>query len=93
MTEKLHKMAEEPDFYCPDCLINLAKAMTTGAAKRPDASWITQINGTINDLGEAQSGRQEYIRTREQARDRIEKVYSDPHPKVQELKQRYLERY
>ena len=93
MVEKYHKMAEEPLFHCPDCLIPLVKAMTTGAIKRPDAPWITQINGTINDLGEVHAGRQEHITTREQARSAINKTYSDPHPNVQALRKRYLERY
>jgi putative FmdB family regulatory protein len=92
-TEKYHKIAEEPLFYCPDCLYTLRKAMTTGAVRRPDASWVKDINGTINDLADAQSGKQEYITTREQARAAINKTYSDPHPNVQKLRQRYLERY
>jgi hypothetical protein len=91
--EIFHKMAEEPEYLCARCKNPMLKAMTTGVVKRPDASWITQINGTINDLGEAQSGRQEYITTREQARSHIRKTYSDPHPRVQDLKKRYLERY
>jgi hypothetical protein len=93
MVEKFHKVAEEPLFYCPDCLIPLVKAMTTGMVKRPDASWVKDINGTINDLEEAQKGRQEYIETREQARKHINHVYRDPHPRVQELRKRYLERF
>jgi hypothetical protein len=91
--EEFHKMAEEPKFVCGDCLVDLVKAMTTGAVKRQDATWITQINGTINDLGEVHAGRQENITTREQARSAINKTYSDPHPRVQELRKRYLERY
>ena len=93
MVEKFHKMAEEPLFYCPDCLINLVKAMTTGMVKRPDAEWVKDINGTINDLTEVHAGRQKQITTREQARSAINKTYSDPHPRVQALRKRYLERY
>jgi putative FmdB family regulatory protein len=91
--EVFHKMDEEWRYSCPRCESSVRKLLNTGAVKRPDASWITQINGTINDLSEAQSGKQEYITTREQARNHIKQVYSDPHPRVQELRKRYLERY
>jgi putative FmdB family regulatory protein len=91
--EVFHKMAEEPKYFCARCKNQMTKAMTTGAVKRQDATWITQINGTINDLGEVHAGRQENITTREQARSAINKTYSDPHPRVQELRKRYLERY
>jgi hypothetical protein len=87
-------MDEEITVSCSYCnAYPMRKLLTTGAVKRQDATWIAQINGTINDLGEAQAGKQEYITTREQARDHIKQVYSDPHPRVQELKKRYLERY
>jgi putative FmdB family regulatory protein len=92
--EFYHKMDEEIAFSCSHCnAYPMRKLLTTGAVKRQDAAWITQINGTINDLNEAQTGKQEYITTREQARSAINKTYSDPHPKVQELRKRYLERY
>lgn len=91
--EVYHRMDEEPDIVCELCKESMQKLLTTGMVKRQDATWITQINGTINDLGEAQAGKQEYITTREQARSAINKTYSDPHPKVQELRKRYLERY
>jgi hypothetical protein len=51
------------------------------------------VNGYLNDKDFAQRGKQEYISTREQARSYIEKEYSDPHPKVQELKKEYLDRF
>jgi putative FmdB family regulatory protein len=91
--EVFHKMDDIVRHVCIDCKVPMQKLLTTGMVKRPDATWVADINGTINDLGEAQSGRQEYITTREQARDHIKKVYSDPHPNVQKLKTRYLERY
>jgi hypothetical protein len=71
----------------------MTKRLTTGLTKRSDSPWIKGINGTINDLGEAQAGKQEFITTREQARKAINQAYSDPHPAVQELRKRYLERY
>jgi putative FmdB family regulatory protein len=91
--EVYHPMAYEGEILCETCKLPVRKLMTTGAVKRQDATWITQINGTINDLGEVHAGRQENITTREQARSAINKTYSDPHPKVQELRKRYLERY
>jgi hypothetical protein len=71
----------------------MQKLLTTGLYKRPDATWVKDINGVINDLEFVQKGRQEYIETRGQARKAINHVYSDPHPRVQELRKRYLERY
>lgn len=91
--EYFHKMAEEPEFNCPDCLIPLVKSLTTGYYKRPDATWIRDVNGYVNDMDEVRAGRQEYVETREQARKRINEMYSDPHPRVQALRKRYLERY
>jgi putative FmdB family regulatory protein len=91
--EVFHKMDERVRQVCIDCNVPMQKLLSTGFIKRPDAGWVKDINGTINDLGEAKAGRQEYIETREQARKHINKVYSDPHPRVQELRKRYLERY
>jgi putative FmdB family regulatory protein len=95
IVEKFHKMAESPEFYCPDCHdIPLEKLMSTGFFKRPDATWIKDVNGFgLNDLEYVHQGRQEYIETREQARKAINRVYSDPHPNVQKLRKRYLERF
>jgi hypothetical protein len=86
-------MDYEDDIGCEVCYNPMRRMLTTGMVKRPDASWVADINGTINDLGEAQKGKQEYITTREQARKHIKHAYRDPHPKVQELKKRYLERF
>ena len=93
VVEKYHKMAEEQLYECEICGYLLVKLLVTGAVKRPDAPWIKDINGAINDLGEAQSGKQEYITTREQARKHIKHAYRDPHPRVQALRKRYLERF
>lgn len=91
--EVFHKMDERVRMICIECKNPFQKLLNTGLYKRPDAEWVKDINGTINDLGEAQAGRQEYIETREQARAHIERVYADKHPAVQKLRQRYLERY
>lgn len=91
--EVFHKMAERVRMVCTNCREPMQKLMSDGFVKRPDANWIKDINGAINDLGEAQRGKQEYIETREQARKHINRVYSDPHPRVQALRQRYLERF
>jgi putative FmdB family regulatory protein len=91
--EVFHKISESVRQMCVNCRVPMQKLLTTGMVKRPDASWVKDINGTINDLEEAQKGRQEYIETREQARKHINHAYRDPHPKVQELRKRYLERF
>jgi putative FmdB family regulatory protein len=91
--EVFHKMYEEWKYSCSWCGASMRKMLTTGAVKRPDASWIKDVNGAVNDLTEVHRGRQEHITTREQARSAINRAYSDPHPRVQALKKRYLERF
>lgn len=106
IVEKTHKIAEEPQFDCPDCLIPLVKLLTIGALKRQDAPWIDECaNGAMNDLTRVREGKEERITTREQARAKIKHDYRDPHrrPKndsevaankrVGLLRTRYLERY
>lgn len=91
--EVYHPMAYEGEILCEACKQPARKLLTTGQVKRPDAAWIKDINGAVNDLGEARKGKQEYITTREQARKHIKQAYHDPHPSVQALKKRYLERF
>lgn len=103
--EKFHKMAESPDFYCPDCLIPIVKAMSTGFVKRPDAAWVKDVNGFMNDLERVQTGKEPEITTREQARSQIKRLYAEPYPKASNKKEveankrlstlrtRYLERF
>ena len=93
VVEVFHRIDELVRFMCTTCRVPMQKLMTIGGVKRPDASWIASINGTINDLADARTGKQEFIETREQARAAINKTYSDPHPRVQALRKRYLERY
>lgn len=75
---------------CKTCLGDMRRliSMGHGAHKRSDAPWIRSVNHYLNDP--------EYhgqIETREQARAHIERQYSDPDPKVQELKKEYLDRF
>lgn len=92
--EVFHKIDEQVRMVCMDCNVPLQKLLTTGLYKRPDASWIKDVNGFgLNDLEYVRKGKQEFIETREQARAAIDRVYSDPHPRVQELRKRYRERY
>ena len=106
VVEKFHMMDDSPKFYCPDCHdIPLVKLMSFGGLKRPDAPWIRDINGYINDLEFVNKGREERIETREQARKKIKELYATPYPRakddsevaankrVGELRQRYLERF
>ena len=69
------------------------KRHTFGGVKRNDAPWIRCVNGYMNDLEFVHQGKQEFIETRDQARAAINRMYSDPHPRVQELRKRYLERF
>ena len=92
--EVFHKMDEIVRQVCIECRVPMQKLITTGMVKRPDASWIRDVNGFgLNDLEFVHKGRQEYIETREQARAAIDRVYGDPHPAVQKLRQRYRERF
>lgn len=105
--EKLHKIAETPTFFCPDCLIELDKVIVPGhgGIRTSDPSWVQNINGIVNDLEFVQKGKQEKIETREQARRKIAEMYADPYkePKTKSeeaankrvgaLRQRYTERY
>lgn len=75
---------------CKICLGDMRRLITIGSGgiKRSDAPWIRSVNHYLNEP--------EYhgqIETREQARAHIEREYSDPDPKVQELKKEYLERF
>lgn len=106
VVEKFHKMAEAPTFYCPDCHdIPLKKLLSDGFVKRPDAHWVKDVNGFINDLEHVRQGRVKEITTREDARGEIRRLYADPYPRPQNKKEveankrvgllrtRYLERY
>ena len=86
-------MDEEP--RCEICQGKLRRLISIGhgAYKRSDAPWIRSVNGYLNDLEFVHKGRAKHIETREQARAHIEQQYSDPDPKVQELKKEYLERF
>jgi putative FmdB family regulatory protein len=86
-------MDEKP--RCDKCHTQMRRLITLGhgGVKRSDASWIRSVNGYLNDLEFAQKGKQEYISTREQARAHIEREYADPHPRVQERRKEYLERF
>jgi putative FmdB family regulatory protein len=91
---ELHTRIEEIP-RCEVCMEQMRRliSMGHGAYKRSDAPWIRSVNGYLNDKEFAQRGKQEYISTREQARAQIEREYSDPHPRVQELKREYLDRF
>lgn len=105
--EKFHKMAEDPEFECPDCGKRMEKAITLGhgGIRVSDPTWVQNINGFVNDLEHVETGRQERITTREQARKRIAELYADPYSEPQNdsevaankrvatLRQRYTERY
>lgn len=105
--EKIHKMDEEPIFECPDCGRPMVKTITLGhgGIKVSDPSWVQDVNGYINDLERVNSGKEERITTREQARRKIAELYADPYPapmnnqelaankRVATLRQRYTERF
>lgn len=80
---------------CEICHGEMRRLITlgSGGVKRSDAPWIRSVNGFLNDLEFVHQGRAEHIETREQARAHIKRQYSDPHPRVQELKKEYLERF
>lgn len=87
------RIDEQP--RCKVCMEPMRRliSMGHGAYKRSDAPWIRTVNGYLNDKEFVENGRIEYIETREQARAHIERQYSDPDPKVQELKKEYLDRF
>jgi len=75
---------------CKVCMEPMRRLISIGhgGVKRSDAAWIRSVNGYLNE-----PEYQGHIETREQARAHIEREYSDPDPKVQELKKEYLERF
>lgn len=81
-------MDEQP--RCQTCQGQMRRLITLGAGgiKRSDAPWIRSVNHFLNEP--EYDGR---IETREEARAHIEAKYSDPDPRVQELKKEYLERF
>jgi putative FmdB family regulatory protein len=100
-----HKMADEGPFNCESCGLPMDKLISAVFTKRPDANWVGDINGFVNDLEMVNQGRMKKVETREDARAYIEHLYKDPYSepehkhqeaanrRVGALRQRYLERF
>jgi putative FmdB family regulatory protein len=90
--DAVNKIADRNYQTCSRCE-SLCEIQITGFFnKRSDAKWIQSVNGFLNDPEFVAQGRQRHIETREQYRNHIETVYSDPDPRVKALKEEYLDR-
>lgn len=91
--ELITRINDEP--RCQVCYTQLRRLITLGhgGIKKSDAPWIRGVNGYLNDKELVEKGIVPRIETREQARAQIEREYSDPHPRVRELKKEYLDRF
>lgn len=78
--EVFHKINEEGPFDCPNCKWPMEKLISAVALKRPDAPWLRDMNGIVNDLERVNEGKEERIETREQMVRKIEEMYAEPHP-------------
>lgn len=103
--EKYHKIDDEGPFNCELCGIPMVKLISAVFTKRPDATWVQDINGFVNDLEMVNQGRMKRVETREDARSYINHLYRDPHPepkykheeaankRVAAKRKEYLERF
>jgi len=60
--------------------------------RRNDAEWVRDLNGIVNDHEMAMTGRMRKVETRDDYVDYVNHLYSDPHPRVQKLREEYLDR-
>lgn len=90
--EAVSSIAERENITCTLCGSETKILMTTGAIKREEASWYKDLDGVLNDKEYSAKGKMRKIETRSDYRDYVNHLYRDKHPKVQELRKRYLAR-
>ena len=90
--EAYSSIAERNTIKCSVCEGKTKILMTTGAIKREEAGWYRDLDGVLNDKEMSARGKMRRIETRSDYRDYVNHLYRDPHPRVQELKKRYLSR-
>ena len=90
--EAFARISDRANIRCTLCGSQTRILMTTGAIKREEAAWYKDVNGILNDQELSSSGKMRKIETRQDYRDYVNHIYRDKHPKVQELRKRYLAR-
>lgn len=80
IAEVFHKMDDLSEWPCHLCGKSMEKLISAVALKRPDAPWLRDMNGIVNDLERVNEGKEERIETREQMVRKIEEMYAEPHP-------------
>jgi len=90
--EAYSSIADRDNMKCPECGGGSHVIMSPTFSKREEAPWFRTLNGYLNDLEKVRKGQMRPIETRSDYKDYINHLYRDPHPKVQELRKRYLER-
>jgi putative FmdB family regulatory protein len=105
IVEVFHRMDDYCVPKCLECNNDMEKLISAVFTKRPDATWVQDLNGFVNDLEMVNQGRMKKVETREDAKDYINHLYKDPHPepkhkheeaankRVGELRKRYLDRF
>jgi len=78
--EVFHRISDDGPFDCPSCKWPMEKLISPVFTKRPDAEWIRDMNGIVNDLERVHRGKEEYIETRDQMVRKIDEMYADPYP-------------
>ena len=90
--EAFCRMDERLKQRCKLCGSKTRILVSAPAVARPDSPWYRTVNGNIDDLEKVRKGRQKRIETREDYREAVNRIYSDPHPRVQEIRWELLER-
>ena len=77
---------------CSRCGAPCTCLMSQVFVARSDSPWYGTLNGIVNDLEMAETGRMRKVETKGDYVDYINHLYSDPEPAVQKLRVEYLDR-
>lgn len=77
---------------CKRCGAACTCLMSPVYCRRNDAGWVRDLNGIVNDHEMAMTGQMRKVETRDDYVDYVNHLYSDPHPRVQKLREEYLDR-